>query len=270
MANTKELYDVLFKIQDFKNDILNQTRGFIDKSYPSYYEFINQLKEKCKITPVQTNQEPEKKTTLEKLFGKKKLDVPAKPAICYDEKTFDFIASSVKDWHNANFYKIQFNRDSMMEDLMQKLNDLEDSVDRLIRISMKEKRLESLKGKGKKETEIEISSTTPVPPTELPKEKHVEEELRLKNAIQEIKEKSVEYINKIENDRARDLIFKEINDPKNIPYVEDKFKDIYLKNLIDSFYKKLETGVAAYNMRPDYTILQDIIYKDFNCKKSRI
>lgn len=270
MASTNELYNVLFKIQDFKNEIINQTRGFVDKSYPSYFEFINKLKEKCKTAPVQNVQEPEKKTTLEKLFGKKKADTPAKPSLCYDEKTFDFIANSIKDWHNANFYKIEFNRDSMIEDLIQKLNDLEDSVDNLIKISTKEKRLESLKGKDKKETEREISSTTPVPPTESPKEKYEEEELRLKNAIKEIREKVVGYISKIENDKSREYALNEINDPKNIVCMEEKFKDYYLKNLTDSFYKRLEAGIAEYNGNPLFTTLQTILYKDLNLRKCKI
>ena len=78
MANLRQLYNLVSTLKELKREFIGKTRSFVDDNFPSYNKFLNDLKEKCKseIKTQNPDVDSEKKTVLEKLFGKK-IQIPS-------------------------------------------------------------------------------------------------------------------------------------------------------------------------------------------------
>lgn len=269
MDNLKLLNTVISNIQDLKDELIDKTRFFVDDNFPSYHQFLVSLKEKCKSQPVTT---PEKstagKSVLEKLFGKQASNLPSNvPPVCFDEKTFDFISSQIKDWNQKYYYKIELSRDSLVQDFSNRINDIEYNLNQILSILKREKRLEDIK-KSKKEAEplevktsdIPIDSSKSIDSEKTP----IEPDLYLKNKINEMSNKSLEILKKINIKEAFKILIDHINKESNKIKLEKAFTKYITDNTIEDFYKCLEGKVNEFNENHYESILNSIC---INCLK---
>ena len=279
MDNLKLLNTIISNIQDLKDDLIDKTRFFVDDNFPSYHQFLVNLKEKCKSQQPSPNEpstkETEKnKSVLEKLhgfFGKQTPSIPQNiPQVCFDEKTFDFISSQIKDWNQKYYYKIELSRDSLIQDFSNRINDIEYNLNQILSISKREKRLEGFK-KPKKETEpsaitvdsskpIDADSSKPIDSEKAP----IEPDPYLKNKINEMYNKSLEVLNKIKLKEASKILIDHMNKDSNKIKIEKAFTKYITDNTIEDFYKCLEEKVDEFNKNSYESILNSIC---INCLK---
>lgn len=267
MVNLKLLNNISVNLKDLKDDLIEKTRFFVDDNFPAYHQFLVSLKEKCKSQPIPT---PEKssagKTVMEKLFGKKSSNVSSSvPPVCFDEKTFDFIASQIKDWNQKYYFKIELSRDSMVQEFSDKINEIEDKLNQIIKIVVNQKRFEDHKKSIK-----DISSSEDISPKvtdktpELKKTSIASEtpdipaspDYYLESKTKEVFDKTLEILNRIERKDYLGCLLNHINKHKT-----KLQKTIFFHisdNTLEDFYKCLNENVDNFNKNNHESILNII------------
>jgi len=247
MANLRQLYNLVSTLKELKREFIGKTRSFVDDNFPSYNKFLNDLKEKCKseIKTQNPDVDSEKKTVLEKLFGKKKPVYNNIPDFCLDEKTYNLIYDAIKTWNQSNYYSIELSRDKMVQEISDKINEIENTLNVIINVLKNEKRYEAAK-KVTVEPSSELAEPSKPEEPEEPEEA-TKPDLYLVEKIKEIKEKISDLLNNLDR---KDFVVDIKNQITKFEELLNKKIILTIKeNKVDDLYRCIEENIDSYNKK---------------------
>lgn len=260
MVNYNEIYNLVKKIEDLKQDVVKKTNLFVTNIYPTLEkDFAETMKQQCVSAEKKATEVREKPVKfIEKLFGKRK-EVMEVPAFCFDQQTFDKVISGVQDWSKKNTETVKNLREDLVNEFFGKLNDIENSLDKILNKIVQNKKLEDLKSrrptsspfpseKGREKTRTEV------PPTEEPSSS----EAIILSKMKEIENKTIAAIKQISVPEYVNLIFDHIS--KNTNLFNNTIKNHVINNTENTFFDCLNSNIKEFNSNPKFEFhIMDIL-----------